>query len=82
MTATIPHTRAALRQRLHAMIGNMFFGPVEAVPLGHSATKLKFRIVETGKEVSFDRSDLGESVFVEYFVPARLSPGSSRLNLA
>ncbi len=72
-TQTIPAVRTAMRQQMHAMIGNLFFGPLEAIPLRHTATRLNFRTVETGKHVSFLRSELGESVFIEYFVPSATS---------
>ena len=68
-TKTIPEIRSAMRQKQHAMIGNMLFGPIEAIPLKHTDTKLNFRTVGTDKTVSFNRADLGESVFVEYFIP-------------
>lgn len=39
------------------------------MPLKHTSTRLNFRRLDTGVCVSFARSDVGESVFVEYFVP-------------
>ena len=64
---TFPETQPALRARYRAMIANLFFGPVEAVPLRHTQNRLNFRRRDNGKVVSFARADVGESVFVEYF---------------
>jgi hypothetical protein len=54
---------------MRAMIGNLFFGPVEAVPNRHTASRLNFTRSDNGQRVSFARQDIGESVFVQYFIP-------------
>ena len=71
MQTTIPATRAASRKVLHAMIGNLFFGPVEAIQTKATPTHLTFKRVDNGATVKLARAELGESCFIQYFVPEK-----------
>lgn len=59
-------------KRPRAMIGNMFFEPIEAIPSGQTKRRLTFMRVDNGRRISFSKRDIGKSVFVEYFIHANL----------
>jgi hypothetical protein len=66
---TLKAVRPALRKQSRAMIGNLFFGPVEAVPIKSTKTTVSFRRCDNGEQITFPRDAVGDSVFIQYFTP-------------